>query len=267
MVTRSRVVVIALIAALLTGLAVGCGWFFVARAQTAQNKEYIKNIHSIERNFITRVPIYEDFATPQMEQDLRKFLLMDHLQVAERIGVPPVESDSEIQKHLTSGKLVPARMSEDADYHFYNVPPENRYLTPRARDGLVLITERFQKNLEKRYAGHPAVRIAISSVLRTLSYQKDLQKKNANASFASSHSYGVSFDIFYDDYYVKLPEPPAHLGDEFRTRLGYLLGDSLMRQFKAVLLETLLELQVEGEIYAILERNQRCYHVTVLEKK
>lgn len=267
MVARSRVVLIVLIAVMLTAVIAGVGWFLFARNQIAQSREYIKNVHAIERNFITRVPIYEDFATLQMEQDLRKFLLMDHLQVAERIGVPPVESDAEVQKHLTSGKLVAARMSEDADYHFYNVPPENRYLTPRARDGLVLIAERFQKNLEKRYAGHPPVRIAISSVLRTLSYQKDLQKKNPNASFASSHSYGVSFDIFYDDYYVKLPEPPSHLGDEFRTRLGYLLGDSLMRQFKAVLLETLLELQVEGEIYAILEKNQRCYHVTVLEKK
>ncbi|MBL8020471.1 MAG: hypothetical protein JNM27_12450 [Leptospirales bacterium] len=267
MVARSRVVLIAIVCVVLTALAAGGILFLLSRSQITQSREYVKNLHAIERNFITRVPIYDDFATPQMEQDLRKFLLMDHLQVAERIGVPPVESDAEVQKHLTSGKLVAARMSEDADYHFYNVPPENRYLTPRARDGLVLIADRFQKNLEKRYAGHPPVRIAISSVLRTLNYQKDLQKKNPNASFASSHSYGVSFDIFYDDYYVKLPEPPAHLGDEFRTRLGYLLGDSLMRQFKAVLLETLIQLQEEGEIYAILERNQRCYHVTVLEKK
>lgn len=267
MVARSRAILIAIVSVIITALAAAGILFLLSRNQIAQSREYVKNLHAIERNFITKIPIYEDFATPQMEQDLRKFLLMDHLQVAERIGIPPVESDAEVQKHLTSGKLVAARMSEDADYHFYNVPPENRYLTPRARDGLVLIADRFQKNLEKRYPGHPPVRIAISSVLRTLNYQKDLQKKNPNASFASSHSYGVSFDIFYDDYYVKLPEPPAHLGDEFRTRLGYLLGDSLMRQFKAVLLETLIQLQEEGEIYAILERNQRCYHVTVLEKK
>ncbi len=250
------------------GAALVCaGAFIVLSARETAVREYVKEAYRVEREFATKVPIYEDFATPEMETNLRRYLLMDHLRVAEKEGIGLLESDAEIQKLVKDGRLVPARVEEEtASYHFHNVPKENRYLTPRARDGLELIAKRFQDNLAKRAAGVPPVRIAISSVLRTTGYQKDLQKKNVNASFASSHSYGVSFDIFYDDYYVKLAAAPAGVPEELRTRLGYLMGDSLMRQFRAVLIETLLELQKEGEIYAILEKNQRCYHVTVLAK-
>lgn len=247
-------------------VASGAGFYLVRVRETAL-AEYIKQAHQIEREFVTRTPIYEDFATPDMEMTLRKYLLMDHLRVAEKAGVGAVATDEEVQKLVEEGKLVPARPDEDADFHFYNVPKEGRFLTPRAREGLELIAQRFQKNIEKRYQKHPPVRIAVSSVLRTTGYQKDLQKKNPNASFASSHSYGVSFDLFYDDYYVKLPPVSSGIPDELRTRLGYLLGDALMRQFRSILMETLIQLQEEGEIYAILEKNQRCYHVTVLEKK
>jgi hypothetical protein len=257
-----RILALALFLAL---AAIPAAAWFVAQKQTQNVKEYTLLAYRYEREFITRVPIYEDFSTPEKEQKLRTFLLMDHLAVAEKSGVPPLESKSQIQQYVKDGTLIDARQSEDANYHYYNVPAEFRYLTPKSRKGLELIAQRFQENLKKRYADHPPVRIAVSSILRTLDYQKDLQRKNANASFASSHSYGVSFDLFYDDYYVKLPPPPAGVPDELRTRLGYLLGDSLMRQFRAVLMETLLELQEERKLYAILEKNQRCYHVTILE--
>jgi len=265
--SRSRTVILSFASAGLTAVMCAGFWIYSANERTSQNKEYIKSAQKIERSFLTQVPIYDDFATPQMEMELRKFLLMDHLRVAEAIGVPAIESDEDIKKLVKEGKLIPARIDENAEYHYYNVPAEYRFLTPRAREGLIGIASRFQKNLDKRYSGHPPVRIAISSILRSLGYQKDLQKKNPNASFASSHSYGVSFDIFYDDYYVKLPEPPTGLPDELRTSLGYWLGGSLRRQFKAVLIETLIQLQDEGELYAIIEKNQRCFHVTVLEKK
>jgi len=258
----NRILAVLLLAAI---AAVPTSLWFVSGRQKDSVRDYTLLAYKFEREFITRVPIYEDFSTPEKEQKLRTYLLMDHLAVAEKIGLPALESKSQIQEYLQAGRLVAARESEEANYHYYNVPAEFRYLTPKSRAGLELIADRFQANLKKRYADHPPVRIAVSSILRTLDYQKDLQKKNANASFASSHSYGVSFDLFYDDYYVKLPPPPFGVPEELRTRLGYLLGDSLMRQFRAVLMETLLELQEERKIYAILEKNQRCYHVTILE--
>lgn len=255
----------ALVVAALALCAVPAAAWYVSKTQTESVKEYTLKAYQFEREFVTRVPIYEDYSNPEKEQKLRTFLLMDHLNAAEKLGLPALESKEQIQKYLQEGALVPARKDDEADYHYYNVPAEFRYLTPRTRAGLEAIAARFQANLKKRYPEAPPVRIAVSSILRTLDYQKDLQKRNANASFASSHSYGVSFDIFYDDYYVKLPPPPRGVPDELRTRLGYLLGDSLMRQFRAVLMESLIELQDEKKIYAILEKNQRCYHVTVLE--
>ena len=54
------------------------------------------------------------------------------------------------------------------------------------------------------------------------------------------------------------------LFDRMRTQSGYLLGSALSRHFRAALMEALIQLQDEGRIYAILERNQRCYHVSVI---
>ena len=128
--------------------------------------------------------------------------------------------------------------------------------------GLKRLTERLQQVLN-RYGDYPPIKIALSSVIRPAAYQESLRRSNANASLVSSHSYGVSFDIFYDDFFVDLPGDDPAL-EPLRLRMGFLLGRSLRRQFHAVLAETLLELQSDGKVYVIWERNQRCYHVTVL---
>ena len=131
------------------------------------------------------------------------------------------------------------------------------------------MAERFQDNLRRRVPDAPVVKLAVSSTVRSVAYQQNLREKNANASFASSHSYGISYDIFYDDYFVALPQSGSRrsltskITGDLRPRLGYLMGDALARQFRSVLLETLFQLQGEGKLYAILEKNQRCYHVTV----
>ena len=115
------------------------------------------------------------------------------------------------------------------------------------------------------------VKFAVSSMLRPTGYQTQLRDRNTNASLVSSHSQGVSFDIFYDEYFVRLPDPAPDLSapeaavqEALKQRVGYLLGASLRRQFRAALTETLLQLQDEGLVYVILEKRQRCYHVTVL---
>ncbi|MBI3396030.1 MAG: hypothetical protein HY042_09355, partial [Spirochaetia bacterium] len=160
----------------------------------------------------------------------------------------------------------------DTPYYFYNVPAPSRFLTPEARDCLLLVTARFQENLKRRVPDAPLVKLAVSSAVRSVSYQKGLRERNANASFASSHSFGISFDLFYDDFFVALPLPAAanatsqKILADLRPRVGYLMGDALASQFRSVLLETLYQLQTEGKLYAILEKNQRCYHVTVVHK-
>ena len=81
-----------------------------------------------------------------------------------------------------------------------------------------------------------------------------------------------SFDIFYEDYYVQLPSPEKTGGvydrikKSLHGRTGFLMGDALREQFRSVLMETLIELQREGVLYAFLEDDRRCYHITILVK-
>ncbi|MCP4763843.1 MAG: hypothetical protein GY870_18875 [archaeon] len=118
----------------------------------------------------------------------------------------------------------------------------------------------------------PVVKIAISSATRPKDYQKGLTKRNINASFESTHNYGTSFDIYFEDFYISFPEPRTDnstsmkLQEQLKRRFGFLTGDALRRQFHSILMETLLQLQDEEILYAILERKQHCYHVTILNK-
>jgi hypothetical protein len=248
----------------------GGAWFAmqsVAEIKT-QTLAYLENSSRIERSFIERLPIYEDFATPARESALRTYLLADHLAAARRYGIAPIERDAELKALVDAGALTEAVNTAESLYFFYNVPKKYRYLTPDAKAGLEKLAERLQSNLRRR-GEYPPVKIAISSMLRPASYQERLRDRNGNASQTSSHSYGVSFDVFYDEYYVALPAAPeagaqAEIIADLRRRLGYLQGQSLRRQFHAALMETLLQLQDEGALYAILEKSQRCYHVTIL---
>ena len=225
---------------------------------------YLLTLQSLERNFVEHLPVYEDHVSPAQARLLRKHLLSDHLDFVRKQKLEPVTDDEDLRKKAAAGQFTSL-----SPYYFYNVPRKYRYLTPDAEEGLVRLAARFRKNLSRRHP-FPTVKLAISSAVRPLDYQSNLRQKNANASLRSSHSYGVSFDIFYDDYYVSPPEPGISSSEirkfagELRVRHGFMMGDALRRQFHAILAETLIQAQEEGEIYAIHEKRQRCYHVTVL---
>lgn len=238
-----------------------------------ETKKYLDIAHEIERGVVEHVPIYEDFSSPEKEANLRKYLLPDHLRMAAKTGQPPVEDDDDLVKRTGSGEFEQFDSGLDKMYYFYNVPRKYRCLRKDTLRGLEALLQRYQENLNARHS-LPVVKLAISSAVRPVSYQNNLRSRNGNASFESSHSYGISFDIFYDDYLVSLPdsEVPGNLAasnevlKNLRPQLGYLMGDALSRQFRSVLMDTLIQLQNEGLLYAILEKNQRCYHVTILAK-
>ncbi len=231
---------------------------------------YLKLIYNIERGFIENIPTYDDYVTHDKKNYLRKYLLYDHIEAAKKYGVDPVKDENEIPELVKSGKLKCLKFCKDRLFYFYNVRDKYKYVTPGTAKGLSIITERFNKNIKKR-KDLPPVKIAISSMLRPEKYQKSLRAKNRNASVMSTHSCGTSFDIFYDDYFVVLPSPPPgtsipeNVQALLKNRFGFILGDSLRRQFKSVLMETLIQLQDEGILYAIFEHRQKCYHVTVLK--
>ncbi len=238
----------------------------------ADVEAYLNEAQRIEQLFLKELPRYDPGAYAEKEKELRRHLLADHLRLAEESGLPLLADDEALGRGISAGQLEQIQAPGDALFYFYNVPRKYRVLAPHTRAGLELVAERFQANLRKR-ADLPPVKIAVSSVVRPVSYQRQLRRSNANATGASSHSFGLSFDLFYDDFYVVLPPVPreralsASILELLRPRLGYLLGDALARQLRVILMETLIELQTEGRLYAILERNQRCYHVSILEQR
>lgn len=238
---------------------------------TSTIENQIKNLKTVKNAILQKMPIYEDYATAAKESELRRYLLKDHLRAADAAGVPAIQTDSELRVRLEENLLVDGNTSGDKNYFFYNVPKKYRVFTPATLAGLDKLTERFQKVLQDRAPGIPPVKFAISSATRPVRYQNNLRASNANASFVSSHSYAMSFDIFYDSFFVDFPllkvEGNEKIMKETRRQMGFLLGESMRRQFRAMLAETLLQLQREGKLYAIWERNQRCYHVTILQPK
>ncbi|MDA3900414.1 MAG: DUF5715 family protein [Spirochaetes bacterium] len=227
--------------------------------------DFNRNSYGVERSVVENIPIYSDYATPLVEKSLRTYLYPFHSAVARKFGVS-LDKQDQIEEAVDKGRLV--AVDESSGYYFYGVKNEFRYLTPAALFALNLVVERFSTNMKKHGVDVP-VKIAVSSLLRPKNYQQQLKLKNRNAVDESTHSYGVSFDIFFDDYYVVLVEGDRGYSgtiiNEIRSRYGFMLGDSLHRQFKAVLAQTLLELQNEGQIYVIMEFRQRVFHVTFTE--
>jgi len=266
---RSRVLVWILAGAILSAASVAICYRYYFTTIVGDVTTYLEKIHSIERGYIENIPLYDDYNTPAREMKLRTYLFPAHMDVALKSGMKPVDVDDSIRDLVSSKKLVQVKSGKDTLYYFYNVREKYRALTPRAACGLSVLAERFQQNIATRMT-LPPVKIALSSLLRPAAYQSGLRAVNANATMVTTHSYGVSFDIYFDDYFVSLPRPvpsnaiSASVMEMIRTRFGFLLGDALRGQFRSVLMETLIQLQEEGVLYAILEKNQRCYHVTIL---
>jgi hypothetical protein len=267
----NRVLILLLIPVLMLGS--GAGYLILKKNQretlerwSREISRFTDDVYGLERSVIESVPIYSDYATDKKEAVLRTHLLADHLEVGRKHGLDPAMDPDQAKRE---GKLVPILRNPNSLFFFYGLKKENRFLTPLARQGLEEVTRRFNENLRKR-GGKAKVKLALSSAFRSESFQKRLRRENPNASVVSSHSYGASFDIFWDDYFVAVEgvyDIPLPMKDSFgklTSRTGFLLGDALRRQFKTVLMETLIQMQKEGKLYAILERRQRCYHITIL---
>ncbi len=234
-------------------------------------QDFLRTATAAEKAIHEKVPIYDDYRSSQTESELRTYLLMKHLEVASQTQQGFIEDEQELQQWIEQGVMKNIDTSkENRGYFFYGVPTKYRYLSSSAANGLNTVAERFNASLEKWTGPMPNVRFAVSSAVRPQQYQNNLQGKNANAAFMSSHSSGISFDIFYDTFFVDIPVPQtkstfmAEDLEALRVRTGYWLGGNLRRQLRSALVAALLELQREGKIYAIYEANQRTYHVTIL---
>lgn len=232
---------------------------------------FINEINKISKDFqqyiIQSFPIFEDYLESKNYLELRKNLYPEHIKIAKENYIIIIKNQEELKREIENGNFISLDNPKIREYYFfYNVPKENRYLHKNFYKILEEIGKRFQKKMN--YIKNPKIKIklAISSLIRTEEYQKNLKSKNFNAIDNSTHSYGISVDIFYDEFYVSFDELCDNFKIEkcrdFINHYGYVLGGNLRRQFQSILAETLIELQKENRLYVILEKNQRVFHIT-----
>lgn len=137
------------------------------------------------------------------------------------------------------------RIKPNKYYNIRRLTHSYPYLTPEARDLLNLIGKRFQSNLQAE--GLPKYKFQISSLLRTIEFQRQLTHQNVNATYGlSAHYYGTTFDIAYDKY----------------DRRGKSYQDP---KVEAILEKTLRELREECRLMIIRESSNKCFHMTVVK--
>ena len=152
--------------------------------------------------------------------------------------------ESQIDSLIEEGILV--RIKPNKYYNIRRLTHSYPYLTPEARDLLNLIGKRFQANLQAE--GLPKYKFQISSLLRTIEFQRQLTRQNVNATYGlSAHYYGTTFDIAYDKY----------------DRRGKSHQDP---KVEALLEKTLRELREECRMMIIRESSNKCFHMTVVKR-
>ena len=153
-------------------------------------------------------------------------------QKTEADGLERIEDDDDLADRIARAMLVPVPVSPALTING-NLPENRRYC--RAW------TAAFLSDLARAHAARFHTPLEVSSAVRTVAYQKELEKVNGNAAaaegdIASPHLTGASIDI-----------PKQNMS---RQEIGW------MRAW-------LLPLQEAGKIDVEEEFQQACFHITV----
>ena len=169
-----------------------------------------------------------------------------HLAAGQKYGIQPLASRDKLDSSIIN-KLEKVESSKvyRVDSLTHSVP----YLTPGAYDLLNTLATKFQSKLQKQ--GFTQYKFIVTSMLRTEDDVKRLMKVNRNATKQSSHMYATTFDITYSRF-EKVDSKPDFTGK-----------DASYKDIINILGESLKELRDDNKCYAIIERGQPCYHITV----
>ncbi len=168
------------------------------------------------------------------------------LEVAQAIGVPPVQNREAAEKLKT--KLV--KLEDTDTYVIDSLTHSIPYLIPSAKELLDDIGRIFQDSLSAK--GLNPNKLIVTSVLRTEDDIAALRKHNVNASENSTHRYGTTFDLSYWRY-VKI--------DEF---CGRPYEDVPPEYLRATLSQVLKDIHDQGNrCFVKYEKKQNCFHITV----
>ena len=168
------------------------------------------------------------------------------LEVAQAIGVPPVQNREAAEKLKT--RLV--KLEDTDTYVIDSLTHSIPYLIPSAKELLDDIGRIFQDSLSAK--GLNPNKLIVTSVLRTEDDIAALRKHNVNASENSTHRYGTTFDLSYWRY-VKIPE-----------LRGRPYEDVPPEYLRATLSQVLKDLHDQGNrCFVKYEKKQNCFHITV----
>lgn len=162
------------------------------------------------------------------------------LRSARKIGMTPVNDAYDIWH----GARPLHKVESNKDFFVEYLTHSHAYLVPEAEELLHEIGRNFRDSLKARGGGD--YRIKVTSLLRTNSSVKSLQTQNKNAVSGSTHTYGTTFDISYQQFVCD----------------GGATGRSF-EDLKRMLAEVLADLQVKGKCYVKYELQQTCFHITV----
>jgi hypothetical protein len=109
----------------------------------------------------------------------------------DRLALPRIEDDAQLEELKSSHELVPLEESETLRIE-HGLDPSRRYCRPWTRD--------FVEDLSELYYDRFHDQIQLNSAVRTVKVQKKLRRRNRNAApaegeTASSHLAGITVDL------------------------------------------------------------------------
>jgi Family of unknown function (DUF5715) len=157
-------------------LATMCGSAFAVRRA---------NLHSGHRRHFRWLRFWNPMFRPSHES-----LLIQNAEI-DRLDLPRIQNDTELEALKADGSLVPIIPSESLRIE-PSLDPSRRYCRPWTRD--------FVEDLSQAYYNRFHEKIQVNSAVRTVQVQKKLRRHNRNAApadgdTASSHLAGVTVDL------------------------------------------------------------------------
>lgn len=166
------------------------------------------------------------------------------LDMAQAIGITPLASRSEVGNLSDRLHLIRTCEHYAVDPLTHSIP----YLVPGAARLLDDIGANFLDSLAIK--GLKPNKVIVTSVLRTEEDVRRLRQRNGNATAASAHAYGTTFDISWCRF------------EEVKGAGGKTLRKANAATLKMVLAEVLRDLKQEGRCYVKYEVKQACFHIT-----
>ena len=161
---------------------------------------------------------------------------------AESLGIDPIYTLSDA--YNTSRPLI--KVESGSNYTIDNLTHSMPFLVPEAVELLDEISENFGQMVEERGGDRANNKLIVTSLLRTPYTVRKLRRVNRNAVDSSTHMFGTTFDIAWNNF--DFPDSSK------AVNAGVLKG---------ILAEVLLQKRNEGKCYIKYEKKSPCFHITV----